>query len=116
MALVTVTVPVTLTVTLTVVVACAGLGPAPTTAPASPITVRHVVRADPPEWMYVVTVDLADRRVSLLLDNATVQSALESIGGYTGLGFDVTPEGVHVYNQFTPEPPTTVPTTAPAGR
>ncbi len=53
----------------------------------------------------------AYRQVSLLLDDATVQSALESIGGYTGLGFDVTDAGVHVYNQFTPEavPPATRP-------
>ena len=56
------------------------------------------------------------RKVSLLLENATVQSALESIGGYTGLGFDVTDTGVHVYNQYTPEPakPTTAPATRPA--
>ena len=55
------------------------------------------------------------RRVTLLLDNATVQSALESIGGYTGLGFDVTADGVHVFNQYTPTPdvPTTGPTTRP---
>ena len=52
----------------------------------------------------------AYRRVSLLLDDATVQQALESIGGYTGLGFDVTDAGVHVYNQFTPAP-ATMPTT-----
>jgi hypothetical protein len=61
-------------------------------------------------------VPAAYRNVSLLLDNATVQSALESIGGYTGLGFDVTADGVHVYNQFTPTaeaPPTTGPTTRP---
>ena len=57
------------------------------------------------------------RKVSLLLDEATVQSALESIGGYTGLGFDVTDAGVHVFNQYTPTPdvpPTPPPTTAPA--
>ena len=62
-------------------------------------------------------VPAAYRHVSLLLDNATVQSALESIGGYTGLGFDVTADGVHVYNQFTPDPPaTTARATMPAGR
>jgi hypothetical protein len=53
----------------------------------------------------------AFRDVSLLLDDATVQQALETIGGYTGLGFDVTDTGVHVYNQFTPDP-----ATRPAGK
>ena len=63
-------------------------------------------------------VPAADRRVSLTLDDATVQSALESIAGYTGLGFDVTDSGVHVFNQYTPTPdvaapPSAAPTTAP---
>jgi hypothetical protein len=48
-------------------------------------------------------VPAAYRTVSLLLDDASVQSALETIGGYTGLGFDVTDTGVHVYNQFAPD-------------
>ena len=59
-------------------------------------------------------VPAAYRQVSLLLDDATVQSALESIGGYTGLGFDVTDTGVHVYNQFTPTPEVVPPATRPA--
>ncbi len=65
-------------------------------------------------------IPAAYRQVSLLLDDAPVQQALESIGGYTGLGFDVTDNGVHVYNQFTPtpdvDPPTTAPATRPAGK
>jgi hypothetical protein len=44
----------------------------------------------------------AYRTVHLLLDNATIQQALESIGGYTGLGFDITGNGVHVVNQSVP--------------
>ena len=60
-------------------------------------------------------VPAAYRTVSLLLDDATVQQALETIGGYTGLGFDVTDVGVHVYNQFTPEAATR-PATRPAGK
>ncbi len=56
-------------------------------------------------------VPAAYRQVSLILDDASVQQALETIGGYTGLGFDVTDTGVHVYNQFTPEPATTRPAT-----
>ena len=51
------------------VVACAMfallVGAAPATTPASPVTVRHVVRADPPTSMFVVAVDLSDRRASL---------------------------------------------------
>ena len=60
----------------------------------------------------------AYRNVSLLLDDATVQQALETIGGYTGLGFDVTDAGVHVYNQFTPaaDAGTPAPATRPAAR
>ena len=60
----------------------------------------------------------AYRNVSLLLDDATVQQALETIGGYTGLGFDVTDAGVHVYNQFTPaaDAATPSPATRPAAR
>ena len=33
------------------------------------------------------------RNIQLLLDNASVQQALQSIGGYTGLGFDITDKG-----------------------
>jgi hypothetical protein len=42
------------------------------------------------------------RNVRLLLDNASVQQALESIGGYTGLGFEITDSGVHVAYQSVP--------------
>ena len=31
-----------------------------------------------------------------MLDNATIQQALESISGVTGLSFDITEKGVHV--------------------
>jgi hypothetical protein len=36
------------------------------------------------------------RSIQLMLDDASVQAALESISGYTGLEFDVTDKGVHV--------------------
>jgi len=39
------------------------------------------------------------RSIQLLLDNASIQQALESISGYTGLTFDVTDKGVHVSYQ-----------------
>jgi hypothetical protein len=39
------------------------------------------------------------RSIQLMLDNASVQQALESISGYTGLGFDITDKGVHVSYQ-----------------
>jgi hypothetical protein len=42
------------------------------------------------------------RKVQLLLDNATIHQALDSISGYTGLGFEVTETGVHVSSQYTP--------------
>ena len=47
------------------VVACVGLAPATGPTAAPPIVVRRVVRADPPETMFILTVDLADRRASL---------------------------------------------------
>jgi len=53
------------------------------------------------------------RNIQLLLDNASVQQALESIGGYTGLGFDITDKGVHVSYQGDAGA-TTAPTTRPA--
>lgn len=52
------------------------------------------------------------RGIKLTLDNASVEQALETIGGYTGLGFEVTDQGVHVINQFIPaatQPATTQP-------
>jgi hypothetical protein len=42
------------------------------------------------------------RSVHLLLDNASVQQALESISGYTGLEFDVSDDGVKVAHQIAP--------------
>ncbi len=52
------------------------------------------------------------RNIQLMLDNATVQQALESITGYTGLSFDITEKGVHVSIAAAdaPAPPTTKPT------
>src|SRR5205823_2664669 len=52
------------------------------------------------------------RSVTLLLDNATIQQALETIGGYTGLGFDISDNGVRVWNQLV-RPPSTAPSTQP---
>jgi len=51
------------------------------------------------------------RNITLLLDNATIQQALQTIGGYTGLGFEVNDDGVRVWNQLNPS--TTAPTTNP---
>ena len=39
------------------------------------------------------------RTIHLVLDNATVRQALESISGFTGLGYLVKPNGVYVWNQ-----------------
>lgn len=39
------------------------------------------------------------RTVRLLLDNATIQQALEYIAGFTGLGYVVNEHGVYVWNQ-----------------
>jgi hypothetical protein len=55
------------------------------------------------------------RNIQLLLDNASVQQALETIGGYTGLGFDITDKGVHVSYQGD-APATTEPATQPIGK
>lgn len=55
------------------------------------------------------------RSIQLMLDNATVQQALESIGGYTGLVFDVSDKGVHVGYAPEAQLPGTAPTTRPAG-
>jgi hypothetical protein len=49
------------------------------------------------------------RSIQLMLDNASVQQALESISGYTGLAFDVTEKGVHVSYQGTDAGPATRP-------
>jgi hypothetical protein len=39
------------------------------------------------------------RTVRLVLDNATIKQALESIAGFTGLGYVVNDEGVYIWNQ-----------------
>jgi len=52
------------------------------------------------------------RSIQLLLDNATIQQALESITGFTGLNFDITEKGVHVSYQAADAPAT--PATKPA--
>ena len=49
------------------------------------------------------------RTVHLQLDDATVQQALQTIGGYTGLSFDVTGEGVHVTMPAVAAPATSAP-------
>jgi hypothetical protein len=56
------------------------------------------------------------RKVQLLMDNASVQQALDSIGGYTGLGFEVTEKGVRVWNQYLPAGALPPPTTHPIGK
>jgi hypothetical protein len=53
------------------------------------------------------------RNIQLMLDNASVQQALESISGYTGLGFDITDKGVHVSYQGETGA-TTMPTSRPS--
>jgi hypothetical protein len=52
-----------------------------------------------------------NRSIQLMLDNASVQQALESISGYTGLVFDITEKGVHVSYQTSD--PASTPTTRP---
>jgi hypothetical protein len=42
-------------------------------------------------------VPAADRSITLLLDNASIQQGLDSISGHTGLAFEVTDAGVRVY-------------------
>jgi hypothetical protein len=42
-------------------------------------------------------IDPQFRRLRLELDNASVQQALESIAGFTGLGYNVTDNGVHIF-------------------
>jgi hypothetical protein len=39
------------------------------------------------------------RRVTLVLDNASVREALENISGFTGLGYVVNAKGVYLWNQ-----------------
>jgi hypothetical protein len=41
-------------------------------------------------------IPAADRSITLVLDNATIQQALDSISGHTGLAFEVTEAGVRV--------------------
>jgi hypothetical protein len=49
------------------------------------------------------------RTIHLQLDNATIQQALQTIGGYTGLSFDVTADGVHVSMPTLSATPTSAP-------
>ena len=39
------------------------------------------------------------RNVQLILDNSSITQALETIAGFTGLGYVVTPRGVYIWNQ-----------------
>jgi len=39
------------------------------------------------------------RNVRLILDNATIQTALETLAGFTGLGYVVNDRGVYIWNQ-----------------
>lgn len=39
------------------------------------------------------------RNVTLVLDNATIREALESIAGFTGLGYVINANGVYIWNQ-----------------
>ena len=39
------------------------------------------------------------RNVHLMLDNSTITQSLETIAGFTGLGYVVTPRGVYIWNQ-----------------
>lgn len=44
------------------------------------------------------------RNVQLMLDNSSVMQALESVAGFTGLGYVVTPRGVYIWNQSYGDP------------
>ena len=44
------------------------------------------------------------RNVQLMLDNSTVLQAMESVAGFTGLGYAVTPRGVYIWNQTYGDP------------
>ena len=44
------------------------------------------------------------RNVHLMLDNSTITQALETIAGFTGLGYVVTPRGVYIWNQTSQTP------------
>ena len=39
------------------------------------------------------------RNVHLMLDNSSITQALDTIAGFTGLGYVVTPRGVYIWNQ-----------------
>ena len=41
-------------------------------------------------------VPAGNRSIHLQLDDATIQQALQTIGGFTGLSFQITDDGVHV--------------------
>lgn len=44
------------------------------------------------------------RNVQLMLDNSSVLQAMDSVAGFTGLGYVVTPRGVYIWNQSYAEP------------
>ncbi len=44
------------------------------------------------------------RNVQLMLDNSSVLQALDSITGFTGLGYVITPRGVYIWNQSSSQP------------
>ncbi len=56
------------------------------------------------------------RKVQLLLDNASIQQALDGISGYTGLVFEVTEKGVHVTSQPSPGNDPAAPATRPVSK
>jgi hypothetical protein len=41
------------------------------------------------------------RNIRLILDNATIRQALETVAGFTGLGYVVNENGVYIWNQMT---------------
>lgn len=47
-------------------------------------------------------IDPQFRSLRLILDNASIQQALESIAGFTGLGYNVTDTGVYIFYAPTP--------------
>ncbi|MDB5300447.1 MAG: hypothetical protein JWO87_2110 [Phycisphaerales bacterium] len=53
------------------------------------------------------------RKITLLLDNATVRQALDDIRGVTGLDYVIKPEGVYLWNQNA-NPAVTAPATQPS--
>jgi hypothetical protein len=44
------------------------------------------------------------RNIQLMLDNSSIVQALDSVAGFTGLGYVITPRGVYIWNQSYGEP------------